>query len=33
MNKTSPKPGKSMAAMYAFYPIIVISGFTQLLLP
>jgi fucose permease len=33
MDKTSSQPSKSMAAMHAFYPIIVISGFIQLLLP
>ena len=34
MNKTfSQQSNKSMAAMHAFYPIVVISGFIQLLLP
>ncbi len=33
MNIPTTNPNKSMAAMHAFYPIVVISGFIQLLLP
>jgi len=33
MNISTLNSGKSMSAMHAFYPIIVISGFIQLLLP
>ena len=33
MNIATTNPSKSMAAMYAFYPIIVITGFIQLLIP